>query len=632
MKKVYIIGIMAKKIKNIIQRFKERFGAHGDNKVKETYKEELIFESGKLYFTVFLGIVVWLPYIRHDFLLHQFPFLALGIRLGLSLLSISLILLRFTKKFRNKPSSLLMVFVGYLYIATSLVTATAGPKDAASYIGGYLFIIMILILAPFSLKIKTFFTITSFIIFLITGYYLGLDFNASGFQYSFNDLLVGLVTSLVLNYINDRLRYRVWKQRHELQEMVRKEKENIKIISELAYNAEEANKAKSTFLATMSHEIRTPLNAILGIAQIQMQKGGQTAENADALEKIHQSGKSLLGIINDVLDLSKIETGKMEINPLEYNMPSLINDAVQLNRVRIGSKPIDFILDINEDIPLKLIGDELRIKQILNNLLSNAIKYTEKGFVKLSVRHSVHTSDSEESLNVVLRFIVEDTGQGISEENLHKLFSQYLRFNINANRATEGTGIGLAITKNLVELMGGTIKVKSEVGKGSSFTVRIKQKAVKYEAVGYELARQLQNFTFSADKHTDLLLSRKSMPHGKVLIVDDLETNLFVAEGLLAAYDLQIDKAISGFEALEKVESGSVYDIIFMDHMMPQMDGIEATQKLRSMGYTGVIVALTANALAGNAEMFKEKGFDGFLSKPIDVRHLDEILNEFISA
>jgi signal transduction histidine kinase/CheY-like chemotaxis protein len=396
-------------------------------------------------------------------------------------------------------------------------------------------------------------------------------------------------------------------------------------IIELQQAAEAATRSKSEFLATMSHEIRTPMNAIIGIAQIQLQNENLPDEQAAALEKIYSSGNSLLGIINDILDMSKIETGKMELHPAEYDVPSLINDAVQINIVRIGSKPIEFTLDLDENLPSRLYGDELRLKQILNNLLSNAIKYTEKGQVKLSVSHYTNGEDA------ILRFAVEDSGQGMKNEDREKLFSEYMRFNAEVNRSTEGTGLGLNITKKLVDMMDGTIGVESEYGKGSTFTVTVKQKAVACPAIGAELTQRLRSFTFTGDRQSaKLQITREPMPYGSVLVVDDVETNLYVAEGLLSPYKLKIEITDSGFSAIEKIQSGKTYDIIFMDHMMPKMDGIETTEKLRELGYKGVIVALTANALTGNDELFSQHGFDGFIPKPIDIRHLNAVLNKFV--
>jgi len=328
--------------------------------------------------------------------------------------------------------------------------------------------------------------------------------------------------------------------------------------------------------------------------------------------------------------MSKIETGKLDFNTIEYCVASLINDAVQLNIVRIGSKPIEFILNIKENLPAKLFGDELRLKQILNNLLSNAIKYTDAGQVKLSVDYET-SSNVKESEVVILRFIVEDTGQGIKLQDKKRLFSEYLRFNAEANRSTEGTGLGLNITKKLVERMNGTISAESEYGKGSVFTVTLKQRMVTYTPIGAETADRLRNFSFVGERQTGKVrITREPMPYGKVLVVDDVDTNLYVAQGLLSPYKLNIDTACSGFEAIEKIENGLTYDIIFMDHMMPQMDGIETTQRLRALGYTGTIIALTANALSGNEELFAQNGFDVFIPKPIDITYLNTILNRFI--
>ncbi|MCL2721969.1 MAG: transporter substrate-binding domain-containing protein [Treponema sp.] len=416
---------------------------------------------------------------------------------------------------------------------------------------------------------------------------------------------------------------------------------------------ERESKFKTQFLAAMSHEIRTPLNAIIGISQIAMQENGLSDRQITAYEKIHSSGNNLLGIINDILDMSKIETGKLELNPLEYDVANFINDTVQLNILRIGSKLIEFKLNIDENLPSRLYGDELRLKQILNNLLSNAIKYTEKGQVVLSVhhemherndvysRHSIYDKHSLDSEDLVLKFIVQDTGQGIKSDDKKLLFSEYLRFNTEANRKTEGTGIGLNITRNIVEMMGGAIYVESEYGKGSAFTVTVWQKKIECPVISAETIKSLCNFTYTNSRVKDRRkLTRDIMPYGNVLVVDDVETNLYVAQGMLAPYKLNMETASSGFEAIEKIKSGKTYDVIFMDHMMPQMDGIETTKKIReweagqcnnSNSHKRIpIIALTANALVGNDEMFAKNDFDGFIPKPIDVRQLNSVLIKFI--
>ena len=411
-------------------------------------------------------------------------------------------------------------------------------------------------------------------------------------------------------------------------------------LEEALEEARAANKSKDNFLATMSHEIRTPLNAIIGITQIELMKDNLQDVYKPVFELIYNSSSNLLGIINDILDLSKIETGKMNINPMVYDVPSLINDAVQMNIIRIGLKKIAFILDADENLPSRLFGDELRIKQILSNLLSNAIKYTDEGYVKLTISSFVSedndvTGDTEggsdTDLDVFLKFRVEDTGRGIKHEDQKNLFSEYLRFNMETNRAIEGTGIGLRIARNLIELMDGKIEVKSEYGKGSIFTVIIKQKAVDRQVIGKELSSQLHDFSFSEESWlTKDKFSYEPMPYGKVLVVDDAESNLLVAKGLLSPYKLTIDTVNSGIEAIERIVAREKYDIIFMDHMMPEMDGMETTQKLRSMGYEEIIIALTANALAGNRELFLENGFNDFIPKPIDIRDLNTALNKYI--
>ena len=391
--------------------------------------------------------------------------------------------------------------------------------------------------------------------------------------------------------------------------------------------AEESSKAKSDFLARMSHEIRTPMNAILGITEIQLQDDTIPLAVKEALERIYNSGDLLLGIINDILDLSKIEAGKLELVSAQYDIASLIHDTVQLNIMRYESKPIDFKLEVDENLPVFLLGDELRIKQILNNLLSNAFKYTDEGSVILLIypgKKDIVDND------ITLCFRVIDTGQGMTSDQIEKLGSEYSRFNMKANRRTEGAGLGMNITQNLIRLMNGNIEIESNPGVGSMFTICLPQKCFDYEPIGKDLANNLMQLNHATVKIRTVQVKREFMPYGRVLVVDDVESNLYVARGLLAPYGLVIDTAVSGFEAIDKIKEGKLYDIIFMDHMMPRMDGIEAVKIIRSFNYTKPIVALTANALAGQAEMFLNNGFDDFISKPIDIRHLNMVLNKLI--
>jgi PAS domain S-box-containing protein len=395
-----------------------------------------------------------------------------------------------------------------------------------------------------------------------------------------------------------------------------------------ARRAEEASQAKSAFLANISHEIRTPLNAVIGLSEIELQNSLPSGTH-DNIETIYRSGSTLLGIINDILDISKIESGKFEIKPAVYDFPNLISDTIHLNIVRIASKPIVFEPQISDDIPVKLYGDEIRVKQILNNILSNAFKYTAQGKVSLKITCERRGSDAW------LEFVVSDTGIGIKKDDMENIFAEYRQLDTDANRKIEGTGLGLSICKKLVCLMEGTINVESEYGRGSVFTVRIRQEIADPAPIGIETAQNLKTFRLM-DSRTAKNLRRTKMPDGKVLIVDDVVTNLDVAKGLMAPYELTIHTASNGRRAIEMIrEEKTLYDAIFMDHMMPDIDGIETVRAIR--GEIGTeyaknvpIIALTANALVGNENMFLENGFQGYISKPIDVVKLDALLNKWI--
>jgi len=390
----------------------------------------------------------------------------------------------------------------------------------------------------------------------------------------------------------------------------------------------DANQAKTRFLARMSHEIRTPLSSIMGITEIQLQTGKLSRESEEAFLRINTASDVLLTIINDILDLAKVEAGKMEVVNEAYETTSVIVDTVQLNLMYIGSKGIEFKLEIDENLPTHFIGDALRIKQVLNNLLSNAFKYTHRGTVSLSI----NIEDSKHDDEIILIFKVKDTGVGMTPEQLENLFSEFNRGDNERNRQIQGTGLGMSIASHLINLMGGSAEVESTVDVGTCVTVKIPQKPDSSHVLGIEAVKRLARLK---DSHKPLFkkgykIDHEPMPYGRVLVVDDVESNLYVARGLLSPYKLNIETAVNGKEAVSKVESGKVYDIIFMDHMMPVMDGMEATKIIKKMGYTHPIIALTANTIKGQADIFLGSGFESFISKPIDINDLDSCLMRFV--
>ncbi|MDR3342597.1 MAG: response regulator [Treponema sp.] len=406
--------------------------------------------------------------------------------------------------------------------------------------------------------------------------------------------------------------------------------QNVRL-EELKKSAETASEAKSNFLANMSHEMRTPLNAIIGLSELELGTTELPHEAHTNLEKIYNSGMILLGIINDILDISKIESGKLELIPVEYELPSLINDTVSVNVVRLGSKPVKFQLHIDENLPFRLFGDELRIKQIFNNLLSNAFKYTERGTVDW------YLSSEDEGGDLWIKSVVKDTGIGIQREDISKLFTDYNQLDTKSNRTIEGTGLGLSITKKMVELMDGEISVESEYGQGSAFTVRIRQRRVDAGVIGREIAQNLTDFRYTVQqRNKNERFVRTYIPYAAVLVVDDVPTNLDVAKGMMKPYGMRVDCVSSGLAAIELIHNGDTrYDAIFMDHMMPGMDGIEAVRIIREeiggdYAKTVPIIALTANAIIGNEALFLSHGFQAFLTKPIDIMRLDVLINEFV--
>ena len=399
-------------------------------------------------------------------------------------------------------------------------------------------------------------------------------------------------------------------QMHQLMDALVEEKER----------ADEANRAKSAFMSNMSHEIRTPMNAIVGMTEILMRSDLPETER-EYLGNIQRSGNALLGIINDILDFSKIESGKMQLTEEDYAPLPMLNDLKMIILNRIGSKPVQLYMEIDENLPALVYGDELRIRQILINIANNAVKFTEEGFVKLEVK--VKENDGE---GVQLFFSVKDSGQGIAPEDIEKLFGAYSQVDTKKNHYKEGTGLGLAISKQFVEMMGGHIGVKSKYGEGSEFYFTIPQKIVdarKASEVKEEVGAKSENvLNFTA-------------PEAKIMVVDDNEMNRKVALGLLAPLKMQIDTAENGKQALDMICSKK-YDLVFMDHMMPIMDGIEATKKLREMDDEYCrkvpIIALTANAIVEARAKFFEAGMNDFAAKPIDLKDICAKIRKWLPA
>ena len=390
------------------------------------------------------------------------------------------------------------------------------------------------------------------------------------------------------------------------------ENPDLKVITELNIakdQAEKANRAKSDFLSSMSHEIRTPLNAIVGLSEDMKEKDECPENMKEDLEDVVSASRTLLEIVGNIMDISKIESDKMEIIEVPYNFKEEIETLARINAVRIGDKQLELKVNIAEDIPYELVGDRGHVKEIVNNLLSNAIKYTDKGTVNLTVK----CINENDICNLMIS--VEDTGRGIKKENIEKLFTKFERLDVERNTTTEGTGLGLAITKKLVELMGGKINVESEFGKGSIFIVHIPQR----------IGSMTRPITDTQLINTSEIVkeSRKKRVNYKtksILIVDDNKLNIKVARRSLEQLNFKtIDECYNGKECVDKIKNNEKYDIILMDIMMPIMSGETALEELKKIdGFNTPVIALTADAVAGAEERYKEEGFDGYIAKPFN--------------
>ena len=601
----------------MIEKLRALIAERRDNKivVGNTFEDELNYWSGRSFYLV---AIVFVMGMMNTYLI--------------PLIGIILILRVFIKPLKNRNDILLMIIMGILYLSilgvapealrwTNAAIESADSNSILVFIDkhgfhfNYAYIAMlctITVMVPLLYKFKVICVIIGVILLVIVGVreisakaasadYA--DFAALIDNFEMHIFVAGLLllASLVFARLQDNLLKSSWEQRK---------------------NAMLATKAKSDFLASMSHEIRTPMNAVIGMSEILLRQDLPS----EAYENVHiikQAGNNLMTIIDDILDLSKIESGKLEIVPVEYNLQTLFDDVCNIIKIRV-KKSIDFSEEIDENLPSVLYGDETRIRQILTNLLSNAVKYTSEGFVRFNITGTT-VGDK-----LTLSITIADSGIGIKQENLHELFDDFSRFDQEKHRNIEGVGLGLTITKKLCEMMDGDIRVKSVYGEGSTFTVTIVQEIRDKTPISAIESR-------SSDTKSRENIYYIKAPTAHILVVDDSATNLKVMEGLLEPFKMRVDTCLSGMKAIE-LAGQNEYDIIFMDYLMPDMDGIEAMQKIRGLpvfgGFykTAPIIALTASAISGMKEMYLESGFSEFLAKPIELLKLSKTLSVWLPA
>lgn len=410
------------------------------------------------------------------------------------------------------------------------------------------------------------------------------------------------------------------KNRRVITENRRTSLDMLRLVEMKKEEAEHLADVKSVFLANMSHEIRTPINAVLGMNEMILRECEQP-EILEYADNIERAGETLLSLIEDILDISRIESGRVEIIPAEYEIQVMANDLVNMLGIKAEEKGLELKKEFPSDMPGRLYGDELRIKQILINVLNNAVKYTKQGTITFHLDwEKIGESD------ILMKCQVTDTGIGMKEKELEHIFDAFQRLDMENNRSIEGSGLGMTITSRYLELMNGTISIESEYGKGTRVSLEIPQKVSGWEAADFtekkegETERKKYQVSFTA-------------PEARILVVDDNSMNLAVIQGMLKKTEIQIDSVLSGMESIEAVQR-ETYDLILMDHMMPQMDGIEAMKLMRRLNAnksrSAPIIVLTANVTVGSEQMYLREGFDDYLSKPVKAERLEEMLLSYL--
>lgn len=517
---------------------------------------------------------------------------------------------------------LLNVFCGFFFSFTEEGAYVTGPAHLGVYLAPFYFITCsaaILVWNFRNFRAWQRLSIFLFVLFQVLGMVLQMFFFPDTLLALFMSAL-GLVMMLFTMETPDYQKLMITIQElSEMKKVAEEAKEEAERAKEIA---QEANRAKSDFLANMSHEIRTPINAVLGMDEMILRESAD-AQIQEYASNIKQAGSMLLSLINDILDFSKIESGRMDIIPVDYDLGMLLGDTIDMIRSRAEEKKLSLEWNIDANTPVHLHGDEVRIRQILMNLLTNAVKYTQKGKVVLTV------SGKRAADRVLLRVSVRDTGIGIKEEDMERLFDSFQRVDESRNRNIEGSGLGLTITTRLLKLMGSELGVESTYGEGSEFYFCLEQTLLDDQVIGADFRK------YYADEKEKISVADVQFyaPDARILVVDDNEMNLKVFTGLLKKHGMQIDTCMSGREALSLLEENT-YHIVFLDYLMPEMDGVETLHRIRELkknkSQNAVIIVLTANAVSGAREMFLKEGFQDYLSKPVIAVKLEKKIRKYL--